>query len=106
MLDAQLLAPLTTRPLRREEYDRLVALGVFDDERIELLEGVIVKMSPKNQEHASPVQLLNVLLLPALLGRSVVRIQLPLNAVRESEPEPDVVIAPLGDYRRAHPDRA
>ncbi|HYQ17569.1 MAG TPA: Uma2 family endonuclease [Polyangiaceae bacterium] len=106
MLDAQLLAPLTTRPLRREEYDRLVALGVFDDERIELLEGVIVTMSPNNPEHASPVQLLNELLLPALLGRAVVRIQLPLNAVRESEPEPDVVIAPLGDYRRAHPDRA
>jgi hypothetical protein len=27
----------------------------------------------------------------------VVRIQLPIIAVRDSEPEPDVVIAPLGD---------
>jgi Uma2 family endonuclease len=106
MLDARLLAPQTTRPLRREEYDRLVDLGVFDDERVELLEGAIVTMSPNNPEHASAVQLLNELLLPALIGRAVVRIQLPIVVVRESEPEPDVVIAPLGDYRRVHPDRA
>ena len=106
MLDARLLAPQTTRALRREEYDRLVSLGVFDDERVELLEGVIVTMSPNNPEHASPVQLLNEILMPALLGRAVVRIQLPIIAARESEPEPDVVIAPLGDYRKVHPDRA
>jgi Uma2 family endonuclease len=106
MLDATLLAPQTTRALRREEYDRLVSMGVFEDERVELLEGVIVTMSPNDPEHASPVQLLTELLVPRLLGRAVVRIQLPILAARESEPEPDVVIAPLGDYRRAHPERA
>jgi Uma2 family endonuclease len=106
MLDARLLAPQTTRPLRREEYDRLVDLGVFDDERVELLEGVIVTMSPNNPEHAGPVQLLTKLLVRALGDRADVRIQLPIIAARESEPEPDVVIAPVGDYRRAHPDRA
>jgi len=106
MLDAQLLAPQTTRPLRREEYDRLVALGVFDDERVELLEGVIVTMSPNNPEHASPIQLLTQLLVLALNGRALVRVQLSLLAARESEPEPDLAIVPIGDYRRAHPDRA
>lgn len=106
MLDAKLLAPQTTRRLRREEYDRLVALGAFEDERIELLEGELVTMSPNNPEHASPVQLLNEILLPALVGRATVRIQLPIIAVRESEPEPDVAIVPLGSYRQQHPDRA
>jgi Uma2 family endonuclease len=96
MLDARLLAPQTTRALRREEYDRLVAMGAFEDERLELIEGVLVTMSPNDPEHASPVQLLNEMLLPALLGRAVVRIQLPIIAVRESEPEPDVVIARSG----------
>jgi len=52
------------------------------------------------------VQLLSEILLAALVGRAAVRIQLPIIAVRESEPEPDVVIAPLGDYRKSHPDRA
>lgn len=106
MLDVQLLAPQTTRALRREEYDRLVAMGAFEDERVELIEGALVTISPNDPEHASPVQILNELLLPVLLGRAVVRIQLPIVAARESEPEPDVAIVPLGDYRRAHPDRA
>ncbi len=34
------------------------------------------------------------------------RVPLPLVAARESEPAPDVVIAPPGDYRSAHPERA
>jgi Uma2 family endonuclease len=106
VLDSKLLAPQTTRRLRREEYDRLVALGAFEDERIELIEGELVTMSPNNPEHASPVQLLNEILLPALLGRATIRIQLPIIAVRESEPEPDVAIVPLGSYRDQHPDRA
>jgi hypothetical protein len=41
---------------------------------------------------------LNEMLLPPLLGRAVVRIQLPIYAVRESEPVPDVAIVPLGAY--------
>ena len=34
------------RPLRRVEYDKLVALGVFEGERIELIDGVLLQMSP------------------------------------------------------------
>ena len=36
----------TVRPLRREEYDRMVELGFFADERVELLEGMLVAMRP------------------------------------------------------------
>jgi Uma2 family endonuclease len=106
VLDARLLAPQTTRGLRREEYDCLVALGVFEDERIELIEGELVTMGPNNPEHASPVQVLTEILVPALVGRATIRIQLPIIAVRESEPEPDVAIVPLGSYRDAHPAQA
>jgi Uma2 family endonuclease len=106
MLDTALLAPQKPRPLKRAEYDRLVAAGVFEDERVELIEGVIVTMSPNNPEHASPIQILNELLVPALVGRAIVRIQLSIVAARESEPEPDVAIVPLGDYRHAHPTQA
>jgi hypothetical protein len=34
MLDVQLLAPQTTRALRREEYDRLVAMGACRSARV------------------------------------------------------------------------
>lgn len=63
------------RPLRRAEYDRLVQLGAFEDERIELLDGVLVEMSPIGPAHSSAVQKLTALLVPALMRRATVRIQ-------------------------------
>lgn len=94
------------RPLRRVEYDRLVAIGAFEDEKIELLEGVLVPMSPIGPEHSGTLDQLAARLFPALVGRAVVRIQSPFAARDDSEPEPDVAVVPLGDYRTAHPHRA
>jgi Uma2 family endonuclease len=96
-------SPERIRPLRRVEYDKLVELGAFENERIELLEGVLVPMSPIGPPHASAVQKLTELLVPALLGRASVRIQNPFAALENSEPEPDVVVAPRSDYDTAHP---
>ncbi len=106
MLDASLLLPERPRPLKRTEYDRLVALGVFEDERVELLHGVLVDMSPNDPGHVSPIDRLTMILAPALLGKAIVRIQSPLAAHDESEPEPDVAVVPLGDYRKEHPATA
>ena len=47
MIDLADLAPERIRPLRRAEYDRLIELGCFEDEKIELLGGVLVAMSPQ-----------------------------------------------------------
>ena len=94
------------RPLRRAEYDKLVELGVFEDERIELLEGQLVQMSPIGPPHSSTVQKLNELLLPALLGRASVFVQAPFAALDSSEPEPDLAITPTGDYQFQHPSEA
>jgi hypothetical protein len=46
--------PEDFRPLRRAEYDQLVALGVFGDERIELLDGVLIPMSPIGPRRPRP----------------------------------------------------
>jgi len=106
VLEPSLLLPETPRPLKRSEYDRLVALGAFEDERIELLCGTLVAMSPQDPRRTSPIGQLTMHLVPALVGRALVRIQAPISAADESEPEPDVALVPLGDYRIAHPDRA
>jgi Uma2 family endonuclease len=106
VLEPALLLPETPRPLKRSEYERLVTMGAFDDERVELLYGTLVAMSPQDPRHASPIGQLTMHLVPALVGRALVRIQAPLVAADESEPEPDVAIVPLGDYRGAHPARA
>jgi Uma2 family endonuclease len=94
--------PTQTRPLRREEYDQLVELGRFQGEKIELLYGELVHMSPIGARHTSAVQELGALLIRALEGRATVRIQSPFAALDTSEPEPDVAVVPLGRYAEAH----
>ena len=94
------------RPLRRAEYDRLVELGAFDDERVELLEGWLVEMSPVGPLHSATVQRLHTLLVSALGGRAMVFAQSPFAALDTSEPEPDVFAVPVGNYNQAHPSRA
>jgi hypothetical protein len=94
------------RPLLRSEYDKLVELGAFEDERIELLEGALVEMTPIGPPHSATVDKLTMLLAPALVGRAIVRVQGPFAAERISEPEPDVSVLPLGEYDEQHPDVA
>jgi Uma2 family endonuclease len=94
------------RPLRRVEYDRLVSLGIFDGERIELIGGELRRMSPIGPPHTSTVDRLTELLVLALAGRARVRVQGSFAADDLSEPEPDFCILPLGDYDSAHPQEA
>jgi Uma2 family endonuclease len=94
------------RPLRRVEYAKLIELGAFQDEHIELLEGLLVPMSPIGPSHDSAVMKLNAILLPPLLGRAAVRIQGSFAALELSQPEPDVAVVPSGDYDTEHPDQA
>ncbi|MCC7534572.1 MAG: Uma2 family endonuclease [Deltaproteobacteria bacterium] len=94
------------RRLRRTDYDRLIESGAFDHERVELVRGVIVEMAPHGPIHAALIQRLSHLLLPPLLSRALVRVQLPLLGPDESEPEPDLAVVPLGDYLGAHPSAA
>ena len=93
------------RKLRRKEYDRLVEIGAFDGERIELLEGALIEMSPQYPRHAGTIRRLNNLLFPLFEAtrRAQVRIQLPFAASEDSEPEPDVAVVPNGDDMHAHP---
>jgi Uma2 family endonuclease len=106
VLSPSSIVPQRIRPLRRVEYERLVALGTFDDDHVELIRGNLVTMAPNDPEHASPIEMLTALLVPGVGARARVRIQLPIVAADESEPEPDVAIVPNGDYTRHHPDRA
>ena len=96
----------TPRRLKRAEYERMVELGFFDGERVELIRGEIVRMSPQGPLHASPLEQLTARLLVALVGRAKVRCQMPLAGPGDSSPEPDLAVVPLGDYRSSHPTTA
>lgn len=97
---------LESRPLRRAEYDKLVELGVFEGERIELLDGRLVRMSPIGPPHSSTIDRLTLFCVMRLSGRALVRVQNPFAALDVSEPEPDLAIVPPGNYETEHPERA
>ncbi len=98
--------PLRIRPLRRAEYDRLVELGVFEDERIELLRGALVEMSPQGAPHADCAAQLAKILILRLGERASVRAHSPFAATEDSEPEPDVAVNPPRRYADGHPQTA
>jgi Uma2 family endonuclease len=94
------------RPLRRAEYDKLVSLGVFQDEHIELLFGQLVEMSAIGPPHSSAVQKLTAIFVRACGDRAAVRVLNPFAALDHSEPEPDLAVVPPGDYDTEHPSIA
>ena len=92
-----------------EEYFALSAEGLLaPDDRVELLEGVIVSMPPSSPAHAATVsRVLRVL--SHLTGDALmVRCQMPLVAGTHNVPEPDValVAAQPDDCATAHPTTA
>ena len=84
----------------------MVELGLFEDERIELLAGVLVEMSPQGVGHSHAVCQLNERFVIGLRGRARIGPQVPLALSDHSEPEPDLVVSPPGDYTREHPSEA
>lgn len=93
----------------REVYDRAVEAGVFGPEdRIELLDGEILTMTPQGSRHAAVATRVGEELARAFGDRGHVRTQMPLAAEDDSEPEPDlaVVAGDALDYLDAHPAAA
>jgi Uma2 family endonuclease len=107
---AEIMALLLESPrlLSVDEYHRMVEVGILDeDERVELLEGVIVAMTPQSPAHAHCIRWLNRLLTRALPDEYVVGVQLPLTLGRRSEPEPDLaVVKAAAASRDRHPETA
>lgn len=75
------------------------------DDRVELIEGEIVRMSPIGSAHQACVDRLNSLLVARLGKRAIVRVQGPIALSRSSEPQPDIsVLRPRKDfYVAGHP---
>jgi Uma2 family endonuclease len=92
------------RPITSREYARFVATGVFDDDAVELLQGVIVRMSPPHgPEHDGTIHKLAKRLGAALGDRAEVRVQSAFDGGERSQPEPDIAVVPPGEYLDAHP---
>jgi len=91
------------------DYHQMIESGILnDDDRVELLEGKIVCMSPQRPFHASSVQRSSRLLFRLLGDLAEIRIQLPVTLGNKSEPEPDVAVVKLdvNEYSLRHPESA
>ena len=77
-----------------DEYHRMADAGILrEDDRVELIYGVIREMSPTNRPHVIATSLTRQLFADGLAGRASVYEQSPLHLeALASEPEPDVAI--------------
>jgi Uma2 family endonuclease len=100
-------APLTLRRWSRDEYDRLVDLGAFERDPVELIGGNLIVAEPQSSHHAATIGAAHELFTRALPAGWIVRGQLPLALDEESAPEPDlaVVAGAHADYLGRHPGR-
>ena len=84
---------IVRRKITVEEYEVMYEAGVFKpDERLELINGEILKVAPMNAPHISYVIRLSRIFTERLTKRAIVSTQLPIVINEESEPEPDLSI--------------
>ena len=100
--------PLPLWRMSRVRYDHLIDVGIFGPEdRVELLDGLLVAGEPPGRRHATVVGLVRAALEKAFGRSHHVREEKPIALDEQSEPEPDVVVVPgrLRDYLDAHPSK-
>lgn len=95
------------RRFTTDEYEQMSLAGVLaEDDRVELIEGEIVEMSPLGPQHAACVDRLNRSLQRLVGDRAIVRVQNPIRLGEYSLPQPDIALAQSRDdfYAGNHPE--
>lgn len=89
-----------------DDYEQIVATGVLDGQRVELIDGIITEMSSQSPEHSEVLVRLTGHF-AGLAARRLLRVQMPLHVTTaNSLPEPDLVVAVAPSYPREHPRTA
>ncbi|AGY59216.1 Uma2 family endonuclease [Gloeobacter kilaueensis] len=87
-----------------DAYYRLAALGILHpEERLELINGQILTMSPQGPLHAETVELIAAYLRVALAGRFLIRNEKPVHLSDLDEPVPDLAVVEVLRYSAQHP---
>jgi hypothetical protein len=89
-----------------DEFEQMGRAGIFhEDQRLELVDGIVLEMSPIGTDHAACVDRLNRILSRCVGDRAIVRVQGPVRLGLHSESMPDLAILNQRDdfYARAHP---
>lgn len=82
---------IRTRRFTVGEYHRMAEAGILgEDDRVELVGGELVEMTPIGTRHLACVVALNHLLVEAAAGRWFVSVQNPVRLSGRDEPQPDL----------------
>jgi Uma2 family endonuclease len=98
---------ITRRLFKVEEYHQMIRSGILsEDDRVELVKGEIIEMSPVGSRHAACVRRLNWLFSRNLGDQAIILVQDPIRLNEYSEPQPDLaLVQPRPDfYEQAHPE--
>lgn len=102
---ATFAGPGVALPLHRldvDTYNRIVDSGALEGHRVELLDGVLVEMSPQSASHSTVI--MRLMRHFAAAPRWWTRVQMPLEVRPDSEPEPDLTVCAQEPSARRHPD--
>lgn len=97
---------LLKRKFTVKQYQKMAESGILtEDDRVELLRGEIIEMSPIGRRHAACVNRLVRLFTPLLGTRAIVSPQNPVELDDTSQPQPDIaLLRPRADfYESGHP---
>ena len=88
-----------------EEYHQMIASGVLDNRRVELIRGEIIEIAPEGQPNAYSVSESGEYMSQLLGEKAKIRYGHPITLPNQSEPEPDIaVVRRLGaEYFSHHP---
>lgn len=98
--------PFPKRLISVSEYHQMAKAGILkENDRVELIQGEIIQMSPIGSMHSAYVNRINALLNQHLGGQAIISVQNPIQLNDFSEPEPDIAILKLKDdfYIQQHP---
>lgn len=89
-----------------DQYERLVETSVFDDQPIELINGLLVRKTGKKPPHVLVCEALRDELLAMIPRGWRLTIEAPIRIPNYDEPEPDLAIVRgnRDEYRDRHPD--
>src|SRR5689334_11368838 len=88
-----MLTEATKKLFTVDEFYRMADAGIFtEDDRVELIDGEIIQMSPVGLRHASCVDRATRLFIEAFGRRAIVSIQNLLRLTTYTEPMPDIVV--------------
>ena len=103
----QLAKPrLNTFRLNVSQYHQMSEVGIFsENDKVELINGEIIEMSPIGRRHTACVNRLNSVFSQLLGKKVIIAVQNPIILNNLSEPQPDIaLLKPRADfYESGHP---